>query len=193
MSNDDSAGDIQSVDLPAVSTAIASTLAGLFPAFVSVQAMPDQSEIMDLPVPAVFIDLEQVEPAPDPGTGQSAVRCRFCAYLLIGPECQGHTRLLGSMVTAMIAALREQCWGIPAEPAEFVEAMPDGSRPELDNLVVWSVRWDQVIYLGAASWDWVDSTGLTLLVGISPEVGPEYVKDYFDPKERLDELSTGRT
>jgi hypothetical protein len=75
--------------------------------------------------------------------------------------------------------LRLQTWGVAVEPAEFVQAMQDWTKPELDGYTVWVVEWTHKLYLGAEDWPWSDdpevvpeSGGYPVEVVLAPEDSP---------------------
>jgi hypothetical protein len=57
---------------------------------------------------------------------------------------------------------------LAVEPAEFIQASQDWTKPELDGYTVWVVEWTQQIYLGEIEWRWPDEPPGTLLFAIHP-------------------------
>lgn len=63
-------------------------------------------------------------------------------------------RIAAFSAAQLTVLLRMQTWGIEVEPAKFVRAAQDWTRPELDGYAVWVVEWTQIIYLGEEEWPW---------------------------------------
>ena len=130
-------------------------------------------------LPAVFVELAEMEPGIDPGTGETGLACKFEARVITDPIQPDHHQQAVFLAGHLAALLRMQCWGMEVEPAEFVQGMLDWTKPELDGYTVWVVEWTQQIYLGEAQWPWPDQPPGTLVLNIEPgdgEVRPEDVQ-----------------
>ena len=117
-----------------------------------VSTMPDMLERVALP--AVVIELTELEPGGDQLTGETALEARFEARVIVGSEqeqCQQQAAFVASQIAVL---LRMQTWGLVVNQAEFVRAAQDWTRPELDGYAVWVVEWTQGIYLGQEEWPW---------------------------------------
>lgn len=129
-------------------------------------------------LPAVVIELAEMEPGQDPGTGEMGLSCKFEARVITDPIQDDHHQQAVFLAGQLAVLLRQQCWGVAVEPAEFVQAMQDWTKPELDGYTVWVVEWTQQIYLGQMQWPWPDQPPGTLVLNIEPgdgEVRPEDV------------------
>ncbi|MNG17201.1 hypothetical protein D3C84_1011710 [compost metagenome] len=58
------------------------------------------------------------------------------------------------------------------DPAEFIQAAQDWTKPELDGYTVWVVEWTQQIYLGHVEWPWPDEPPGTLMISVGHEGQP---------------------
>lgn len=143
-------------------------------------ALPDVPTIEAYPViqrrirlPAVVLELSEIEPGSDPGTGQVAVVGRFQARCIVDPVIAGADMVVREMAAAVILALQYQMWGITEDvaPARFLQAGDDGFKPNLDGYLVWMVEWHQEFHIGAFKWVWPDDTGLEVMLGMYPETG----------------------
>ncbi|MFT8231331.1 hypothetical protein ACLNBI_07120 [Pseudomonas guariconensis] len=162
------------IPLDQVYAAIEGCIARTIPALEFVGTMPDRLERVALP--AVVIELAEWEPGPDPGTGEVGVDVRFEARVIVAGEEENSLRIAAFTAAQLTVLLRLQTWGLAVEPAKFVRAAQDWTRPELDGYAVWVVEWTQVIYLGEEEWPWpMESPGsLVLKVGPAAElVHPE--------------------
>lgn len=135
-----------------------------------------------IPLPAVFLEMSEIEPGVDIGTGETTMVCKFEARIIVDPLQSDHHRQVVQLATQLIVLLRAQNWGLPVECAEFIQAVQDWTRPELDGYTVWLVEWNQTIYLGAQEWPWPDEPPGTLLIGVSPDIGPGSREQYVAPE-----------
>lgn len=130
-------------------------------------------------LPAVFIELAEMEPGQDPGTGEMGLACKFEARVITDPIQPDHHQQAVFLAGQLAVLLRLQSWGVAVEPAEFAQAMQDWTKPELDGYTVWVVEWTQQIYLGEAQWPWPDQPPGTLVLKFEPGDGvfqPEDVR-----------------
>jgi len=134
-------------------------------------------------LPAVLIELAEMEPGLDPGTGETGLSCKFEARVITDPIQPDHHQQAVFIAGQLAVLLRMQSWGVEVEPAEFVQAMQDWTKPELDGYTVWVVEWTQQIYLGEAQWPWPDQPQGTLLFGVEPDTGLANKDKYFAPED----------
>ena len=130
-------------------------------------------------LPAVFVELAEMEAGVDSATGETALACKFEARVITDPIQPDHHQQAVFLAGQLAVLLRMQSWGVAVEPSEFVQAMQDWTKPELDGYTVWVVEWTQQIYLGEAQWPWPDQPPGTLVLNIEPgdgEVRPEEVQ-----------------
>ncbi|MFJ3448053.1 hypothetical protein ACIPM0_07455 [Pseudomonas sichuanensis] len=153
--------------LDALYAAIERRISETIPALQYVGTMPDRLE--RLSTPAVVIELAEWEPGPDPGTGEVGVDMRFEARAIVAGEEEHSLRMAAFAAAQLTVLLRMQTWDVIAEPAKFVRAAQDWTRPELEGYAVWVVEWTQVIYLGQEEWPWpIQPPGEPIVVGEDP-------------------------
>ena len=128
-----------------------------------------------IPLPAVFLDIGEIEPGQDRGSGQTTLTITFEARLIVDVLCADHYQQAVQLATQLAVLLRGQYWGLPVQPAEFQRSTQDWTRPELDGYTVWLVEWTQIIYLGEQAWPWPDEPPGTLRISINGEdtIAPE--------------------
>lgn len=146
------------------------------PGVQTVTAWPNIQDRIALP--AVFLELAEIEPGTDIGTGETTLVCKFEARIIVDPIPPQHQQQAVQLVTQLAVLLRAQTWGLEVEPAEFVQALQDWTQPALDGYTVWLVEWTQQIYVGPEEWPWPDQPPGSLLFGFNNEV-----KDGFVPAE----------
>lgn len=141
-----------------------------------VQAVTVWPNISDrVALPAVFLELAEIEPGQDIGTGETTLVCKFEARIIVDPIKPHHQRQAVQLATQLAVLLRAQTWGLPVDPAEFVQAQQDWTQPALDGYTVWLVEWTQQVYLGVEEWPWPDQPPGTLLFGFNHDVKEDFV------------------
>ena len=135
-----------------------------------------------IPLPAVFLDIGEINPGQDIGTGETTLSITFEARVIVDVIRGDHYRQAVQLATQLAVLLRMQSWGLPVEPAEFQRSSQDWTRPELDGYTVWLVEWTQTLYLGEQEWPWPDQPPGTLVWGFSPDTGPGNEGNYTPPE-----------
>lgn len=158
------------IPLDRLYTAIEAHIAEALPALEYVGTMPDRLD--RIAIPAVVIELVEWEPGPDPGTGEVGVEARFEARVIVAGEEDFSLRIAAFSAAQLTVLLRMQTWGIAVEPAKFVRAAQDWTRPELDGYAVWVVEWTQIIYLGEEEWPWPIQPPGSLVLKVGPDAEP---------------------
>jgi hypothetical protein len=141
----------------------------------AVTAWPNIKDRIALPV--VFIEMAEMEPGVDIGTGETSLICRFEARIIVDPIRPKHCQQAAHLAAQLAVLLRLQTWGLAVEPAEFVQATQDWTKPELDGYVVWLVEWTHQIYLGVEEWPWPDEPSGSLVINVEPGDGPVHPED----------------
>lgn len=155
------------VSLDQLYDAIEQHVIDAIPGLRFVSTMPDMLERVALP--AVVIELAELEPGGDQLTGETALEARFEARVIVGSEqeqCQQQAAFVASQIVVL---LRMQTWGLVVNQAEFVRAAQDWTRPELDGYAVWVVEWTQGIYLGQEEWPWPNQASGELVYHLGEE------------------------
>ncbi len=131
----------------------------------TVATWPEIDERTVTRLPALFLELAEIEPGQDDGTGQTALVGKFEARIVVGSEQHQPSHQAAQLVAQLAVLLRAQYWEIDGVgPAEFVQAVPDWTKPELDGYTVWLVEWTQAIQLGDEEWPWPDQPAAHLVL-----------------------------
>ncbi|HHW4679461.1 MAG TPA: hypothetical protein ACQGQH_08520 [Xylella sp.] len=161
------------MSLEALHTAIRDQIAAQFPDLATV-AFYLGDEDHRLPVPACLLELTDIEPAPenDAGTGQFPVLLRFQARLVLGHR-DPSTCLQARLAAAALGTwLYQRRWrGVPADPCRVMAIYPDEFSAELDQFVVWTVEWQQPVFLGNSAWNNDGSLPKDLWISFAPHTG----------------------
>lgn len=138
----------------------------------AVTAWPKIEERVALP--AVFLEMAEIEPGVDIGTGETSLVCRFEARIVVDPITKQHHQQAVQLATQLAVILRAQTWDLEVEPAEFIQAGQDWTRPELDGYTIWLVEWNQQIYLGPQQWPWPDEQPGSLWFGFNQDTKEQF-------------------
>lgn len=131
---------------------------------------PDISD--HIPLPAVFLDIAEIEPGEDIGTGETTLNITFEARVIVDSIRAEHYQQAVHLATQLAVLLRIQTWGLEIQPAEFQRSTQDWTRPELDGYTVWLVEWTQTVLLGEKEWPWPEQPPGSLLIRVN---GDDYI------------------
>lgn len=129
-----------SVNLVALHEAILAGLAAGFPDVPQVAAYPDIRRRVAA-LPAILVELSDLEPGADPGTGEAGLIGRFQARVIVDPNRRDAQMQVRQLAARLTACLRDADWGLPVGVARFVQAGEDAFNPDLDGYIVWLVDW----------------------------------------------------
>ncbi|WLG26017.1 hypothetical protein [Pseudomonas lurida] len=138
---------------------------------------PDLSADTSIPTPVLLLEMAEMEPATDIGTGETALTCKFEARIIVDSISTDPQRQAVQLASQLAVLLRGQSWGLEVACAQFVRSTQDWTKPELDGYFVWLVEWDQTVYLGAEEWPWPDQPSGSLVFNIEPGDGPVSPED----------------
>lgn len=156
-------------NLAQLHTAIVAGLKAKMPTIPTIAAYPNIKRRVTLP--AVLVELDEIEPGTDPGTGETALIGRMQARCIIDPSLPDADILVRELAARVAVALQAETWGLPIGVASLVQIGEDGFKPELDGYIVWLVEWTHEFHLGEPSCPWADESGLVIMLGVYPEVG----------------------
>lgn len=122
-------------------------------------------------LPAVLVELAEMEPGTDPGTGQTALIGRFQARAIVDPNQPGADLVVRELAARIAVAITHETWGQEITVAQLVQIGEDAFKPELDGYLVWVVEWTHEFHLGETEWPYEDDTGLAIMLGVYPETG----------------------
>jgi len=133
-----------------------------------------------LDTPAAVLRLAELAPddAPEDGSGQLAVRCRWEVFLVLAGRTPGAARALHELAGAVAVLVQGNRFGLAARPARFVLAEPDEFGPQWKGADVWRVEFEQVLPLGADVWTGQGVAVQTVLASLSPRIGLAHEDDY---------------
>lgn len=156
-------------NLAQLHTAVVDGLRGKLAGVPTVDAYPVIKRRIHLP--AVLVELAEMEPGADPGTGQTALVGRFQARAVVDPNQAKADLVVRELVARIAVAITHETWGLEITPAQLVQIGEDAFKPELDGYVVWVVEWTHEFHLGEIQWPYQDDTDVTIMLGVYPETG----------------------
>ena len=168
------------LDLSALHDSILDAIRGQFPDLQTVEDY--DADRKDLQVPAVLLELVDMEGAPDddPGTGQLPVVTKWAARVVFAFHQENVKREIRQLAGALGVLVHQNRWGHRVSPAQVTVIGPDAFDPAFDKFEVWAVEWDQQVDLGANVWAGEGVTPQTVSVGYAPDIGPGNEQNYSD-------------
>lgn len=166
-------------DLNGLHEAISTTLRTAMPQLASVASYTAQQP--GTPLPALFHGLVGLRPGTDPGDGRVCVVATFEARIVVDAGRTAASIEAASLAAQAMVVLHQQYWGSDfAEPTKAIRAVPHASEWPA---ALWTVQWEQVLYLGDEQWPWPDQPPGSLVFAFDPDSGPGKEADYKTPED----------
>jgi hypothetical protein len=167
--------DADIIDLTALHDAILAYLRAELPTIALIDDYPVLAR--HVPLPAILIELEGMEPGTDPGTGDLGMVGRFEARCIVDPLLPRAGLVARNLAARVGRLVYQQTFGL-AKPAKVGEIREDAMKPELDGYLCWLTPWTNYFVLGD---DYVaPPLSGSVLVGMSPQTGLGHEPDYWD-------------
>ena len=162
--------------------AILSTIKAAMPHVQTVDEFPAS---LDSPfAPTIYCAISAMDLGTDPGDGRSGIRATVEARVLVDASLPQAPLQAATLAAQLINLLRCQYWNLDfVDAAKAVRALPVSSAAEPLQSAVWTVQWQQVIYLGQEEWLWPDQPPGTLMLSISPDASPGHEAGYQSPEQ----------
>jgi len=137
---------------------------------------PPQAQ-RSLRVPAVYLEIDSIEPLQEAGDSRLLADLRWQARVLVDPNQPRADLLVRALAARVAVALHEIRRPIPGHGhIRLATASDDAFRPEIDGYKVWVVEFNIELALGA-----LEPPGITpseIHVGIDPKIGTGHENDY---------------
>ncbi|WP_186120684.1 hypothetical protein [Burkholderia gladioli] len=157
--------------------AIEAGLRGRLAGLDRVLAYPEIGKSIETPL--VAIELAELEPGHDDGTGHVPLIGRMQARIVVDPLVPGADILVRELSARVLRAVHGETWGLPITPGKQIgSAAEDPFRPDLDTYLVWLVEWVHEFDLGERVEP--PPQGREIRWGVYPETGGEHRGDYVD-------------
>lgn len=130
-----------------------------------------------IPFPSVIIELTDMEPGDDPGSGETALIAHFQARIVIDPTTANAELKVRELAAHVAIAITHEVWDLPITMSKLTRISETPSRPELEGYLIWTVEWSHELHLGELKWPYDDETGKQLQVGymIDDDKPNEYI------------------
>ena len=122
-------------------------------------------------IPAVLIELSEMDNGTDPGTGGIALIGHFQARAVVDPNLSDAYMQVRELAARIAVAIQHETWGLEISVSKLLQIGEDAFKPELDGYLCWMVEWTHEFHLGQMAWPYPDETGLTLMLGLYPDTG----------------------
>ena len=155
-------------------------------------ALPDVSPIdayprigRKIPTPSIAIEMSEMEPGHDPGTGQTSLIGRFQARAIYDPLAPDADLAVRELAARIACAVHAQTWGVAVTPGVLVQIGDDPFKPELDAYLVWLIEWTHEFDLGDVAAPFQPGA-VSILWGFDSGTDDgEGVEGYWDPGQKL--------
>ncbi|CAM3793951.1 hypothetical protein [Castellaniella denitrificans] len=143
----------------------------------TVSADPPPRQKRSLKLPAVYLDIDDIEPMQEAGDSRLLADVRWNAYCLFDPNQARADLLLRAFAARVAVALHEIRRPVPGHGhIRLSRAGDDAFRPALDGYLCWVVEFNIEIALGE-----LEAPGVTpseIHIGQSPAIGEHHADDY---------------
>jgi hypothetical protein len=157
--------------------AIAAQLRAAMPDVPTVSADPPPQAQRAVRVPAVYLQLTELEPIGNHGDGRVSVDARFEAHCIVDPTAPRAELACRELAARLTLALHAVPRPLPGHGhLRLVRAGPADFRPELDGYTLWMVEFGMELLLGELEPASLAPTEIWL--GQAPDIGPPNVDQY---------------
>ncbi|AIP50958.1 MULTISPECIES: hypothetical protein [pseudomallei group] len=159
--------------------AVVKGLREALPAIERIEAYPEIGA--QIQTPMIAVELSEMEPGHDDGTGSVSLIGRMQARIIVDPYGEGHELHVREIAARLALGVHMQTWGLPIAPGRVVQVGEDPFRPQLDTYLVWLVEWTHEFGIGGELDEIPD--GRTIVWGVDPSTGPDNESSYWDPAQ----------
>jgi len=117
-------------------------------------------------LPAVFVDLVELESTSDPGTGELALISHWEGRVVVADSQSNADEVIRSLILSVMLWLFRHPW--PQKNigrARFKQAGPDHFSAELQGYTIWLLEWTHSIRVGESVWDGEGVTPTQVFIG----------------------------
>lgn len=103
-------------------------------------------------LPALLLDLVEIEPAKDPGTGELAITAHWEARLVTN-DAQEESVTWNLVISTLVWLYNHSFADVNIGKADIKQATPDSFTPDLQGHRVWLIEWTHLVRIGDNIWD----------------------------------------
>ncbi|AVR10995.1 MULTISPECIES: hypothetical protein [pseudomallei group] len=159
--------------------AVVKGLREALPTIERIEAYPEIGA--QIQTPMIAVELSEMEPGHDDGTGSISLIARMQARIIVDPYGAEHELHVREIAARLALGVHMQTWGLPIAPGRVVQVGEDPFRPQLDTYLVWLVEWTHEFGIGGELDEIPD--GRTIVWGVDPSTGPDNESSYWDPAQ----------
>jgi hypothetical protein len=152
-------------------------LRAAMPDVPTIEGDPPPHSQRSIRVPAVYLEISELEPVSNPGDGRISVDARFDARCIVDPNGTRSHLAVRELASRVVRALQEIRRPVSGHGHIRIERAGDEMfRPKMDGYEVWVVEYGVEVYLGE-----LEPAGVTpteIYFGMTPAIGPNHVPDY---------------
>jgi hypothetical protein len=138
-----------SITLTTVADTLVAALRTALPDIPTIEVDPPPREQRSLTLPAIYIEIIDIEPLLEAGDSRLLADLRWEAHCLVDPIADRASLILRSMAARVAVALHEIRRPVPGHGhIRLVRAGESAFRPELEAYLSWSVEFSIEIALG---------------------------------------------
>lgn len=165
-------------NLAQLHTAIVAGLQSKLTGMATVEAYPAIQRRIN--IPAVLVELSEIDAGSDPGTNETALIGHFQARAVIDPNPVDAYMQVRELAARIAVAITHETWGLEIGISKLLQVGEDAFKPELDGYLCWMVEWTHEFHLGETAWPYPDETGLTVMLGLYPDTGAGNEDKYWE-------------
>ena len=128
-------------------------------------------------VPAVLIDLVELEPGTDLGTEELVLVAHFEARVIM------QSNVSPEPIQALVLSVLQWLNDMNDTPATVTkpnikQALPDAFAPDTNAYQVWQIHWSQSLRMGPSVWEGEGIAPSQIWLGQSPNIGADHEPQY---------------
>jgi len=157
--------------------ALADKLRAALPDIPTISADTPPQTRRSLRVPAVYLEIDSIEPMQENGDARLLADVRWQARCLVDPTLPRADLLVRALAARVAVTLHEIRRPIPGHGhIRLLNAADDAFRPEVEGYIVWVVEFGLELALGQLEPPGIAPTQIYL--GDAPAIGAAHVEDY---------------
>ena len=128
-------------------------------------------------VPAVLIELVELEPGTDLGTEELVLVAHFEARVIM--QVNASPEPIQTLVLSVLQWLNDMNnYPTKVTKPNIKQAMPDAFSPDTHAYQVWQIHWSQSLRMGQSVWEGEGIAPSQIWLGQSPDIGADHEPQY---------------
>jgi len=128
-------------------------------------------------VPAVLIELVELEPGTDLGTEELVLVAHFEARVIM--QVNASPEPIQTLVLSVLQWLNDMNnYPTKVTKPNIKQALPDAFAPDTHAYQVWQIHWSQSLRMGPSVWEGEGIVPSQIWLGQSPDIGADHEPQY---------------